>query len=143
MQPRAYVNPAFGFPLGFRGGARHDAAASAIFPRVAGERDDEPGVLGNLPRSRPGRRSDKRGGAAAARAKAKKPATPRKRAATTTARATPKTQAPRTRPQAQRPRPQPAQKSSDPVTQAVELAGKAAALGVRTAVGIMKRLPRP
>ena len=142
--PRAYVNPAFAFALAFCEGALHGAAGTAIFRLVAGERDDDPGVLGNLPRSRPGRRSDKRG---ASSAQAKKSAPPRKRAATNRTTAAAKKQAPRARPQAgaqQRPRPQPAARSSsDPVTQAVELAGKFAAIGVRTAAGIVKRLPRP
>jgi hypothetical protein len=105
---------------------------------VAADRDDEPGVLGNLPRSRPGRRSDKRGGTSAG-ARAKKP--PAKKPAA--ARAKPSTRAkPRTQP---RPRPAPAARKSspDPVGQAVELAGKVAAVGLRTAAGIVKRLPRP
>jgi hypothetical protein len=105
---------------------------------VAADRDDEPGVLGNLPRSRPGRRSDKRGGASTG-ARAKKP--PAKKPAA--ARAKPSTRAkPRTQP---RPRPAPAARKSspDPVGQAVELAGKVAAVGLRTAAGIVKRLPRP
>jgi hypothetical protein len=109
---------------------------------VAADRDDEPGVLGNLPRSRPGRRSDKRGGTSTG-ARAKKP--PAKKPAA--ARAKPSTRAkPRSRPQAQpRPRPAPAARKSspDPVGQAVELAGKVAAVGLRTAAGIVKRLPRP
>jgi hypothetical protein len=113
-----------------------------FFPVVAADRDDEPGVLGNLPRSRPGRRSDKRGGTSAS-TRAKKP--PAKKPAA--ARAKPATHAtPRPRPQAQpRSRPAPAARktSPDPVGQAIELAGKAAALGVRTAAGIVKRLPRP
>jgi hypothetical protein len=105
---------------------------------VAADRDDEPGVLGNLPRSRPGRRSDKRGGTSTG-ARARKP--PAKKPAA--ARAKPSTRAkPRTQP---RPRPAPAARKSspDPVGQAVELAGKVAAVGLRTAAGIVKRLPRP
>jgi hypothetical protein len=108
---------------------------------VAPDRDDEPGVLGNLPRSRPGRRSDKRSGSTA---RAQKSAPPKKRATTTSTSA--RKPASRTRPaQAQRPRPAPARQSGggDPLGQAVELAGKVAALGVRTAAGIVKRLPRP
>jgi hypothetical protein len=105
---------------------------------VAADRDDEPGVLGNLPRSRPGRRSDKRGGTSTS-ARAKKP--PAKKPAA--ARAKPSTRA-KPRPQP-RPRPAPAARKSspDPVGQAVELAGKVAAVGLRTAAGIVKRLPRP
>jgi hypothetical protein len=101
---------------------------------VAADRDDEPGVLSNLPRSRPGRRSDKRGGTSTS-ARAKKP--PAKKPAA--ARAKPSTRA------KPRPRPAPAARKSspDPVGQAVELAGKVAAVGLRTAAGIVKRLPRP
>jgi hypothetical protein len=104
---------------------------------VAPDRDDEPGVLGNLPRSRPGRRSDKR----ATTARAKQTTPPKKR--TTASSGTARKPAPRA--QAQRPRPAPAARkgSTDPVGQAVELAGKVAAIGVRTAAGIVKRLPRP
>jgi hypothetical protein len=109
---------------------------------VAADRDDEPGVLGNLPRSRPGRRSDKRGGTSAG-ARAKKP--PAKKPAA--ARAKPSTRAkPQPRPQPRsRPAPAPAARksSADPVGQAIELAGKVAAVGVRTAAEIVKRLPRP
>ncbi|MEA2346643.1 MAG: hypothetical protein QOG62_430 [Thermoleophilaceae bacterium] len=36
--------------------------------------DEDPGILGNLPRSRPGTRSDKRGGAPTAKPKAAAPA---------------------------------------------------------------------
>jgi hypothetical protein len=125
--------------------ASHRPAPTGIFRLVAGERDDEPGVMGNLPRSRPGRRSAKRGGSST---RAKTPAPPKKRAAATrTSAAAKKKPAPRARPQAQRTRPAPAppaaNKGNDPVGQAVELAGKVAALGVRTAAGIVKRLPRP
>jgi hypothetical protein len=38
--------------------------ARRYFSGVAADKSDEPGVLGNLPRSRPGHRSDKRGGGA-------------------------------------------------------------------------------
>jgi hypothetical protein len=106
---------------------------------VAADRDDEPGVLGNLPRSRPGRRSDKRGGAgarpAAKRATASRSSAGSQRSnrATTTAR---KTAPPRRRPQ-----PSSRSSSSDPISQAVQLAGKVAAVGVKTAAGIIKRLP--
>src|SRR3954470_9213256 len=61
-----------------------DAAVGAIFPAVAPEKSDQPGVLGNLPRSRPGQRSEKRSGSGATAAKttAAKPATSRSDAAT-------------------------------------------------------------
>src|SRR4051812_18598118 len=103
---------------------------------MADDRDDEPGVLGNLPRSRPGHRSDKRGGTSARAKKAPTSrAAPKKRASAprSSARATPR---PRPQPQTQRSAP-------DPIGQAVQVAGKVAAVGVRTAAGILKRLPRP
>jgi hypothetical protein len=123
------------------------------FPAMASDRDEEPGVLGNLPRSRPGRRSDKRGGTGSTRAKksapAAKPASskrttrasaPRKKAAPATPRAAAGTRAQ----PPPRPAPAPArQGGGDPLGQAVQLAGKVAAIGVRTAADIVKRLPRP
>ena len=106
------------------------------------DRNDDPGVLGNLPRSRPGTRSAKR---ASGGAGAKKQPAPKRKTTTAskTARArpakprqSPSPQPRRTPPPRQAP-PQPA----DPVTQAVRLAGKVAETGVKTAVGILKRLP--
>jgi hypothetical protein len=130
--------------LAFFAATTHDAAPTGIFRCVAANRDDEPGVMGNLPRSRPGRRSDKRTGSTT---RAKRATPPKKPATTTRAAATKPT--PRARPQAQRPRPAAATTSrksnggGDPIGQAVELAGRVAAIGVRTAAGIVKRLPRP
>jgi hypothetical protein len=114
-------------------------------------RTPDGGVLGNLPHSRPGRRSEKRDagrpaeatGAAAEKAEAIDSAaakTPRpKRAAR-----------PRT-PAAARPRrtqaPTPEPRSRGPVEEAVHLAGRIAGTGVRVAGGVTKevlrRLPRP
>jgi hypothetical protein len=112
---------------------------------MAADRDDEPGVLGNLPRSRPGRRSDKRGGTSSARAKKSAPAAKPAAAKRTTRTATPKRKPAAPRPRTQsRPTPAPARQSGgDPLGQAVQLAGKVAAIGVRTAADIVKRLPRP
>jgi hypothetical protein len=116
---------------------------------VAADRDDEPGVLGNLPRSRPGQRSAKRAGGSAAKRKAtapksqrtartaRKPAASRRTAAGTGAASTP-----RSRPQAP-PRAPSRQQGGDPLGQAVQLAGKVASVGLRTAAGIVRRLPRP
>jgi hypothetical protein len=123
--------------------ARHPAAATGIFRRVPPDRDDEPGVMSNLPRSRPGRRSDKRGGSTT---RAKKAAPPKKRATAATSSA--KKPAPRARTQPRARTTPPTTRPTgggggDPLGQAVELAGKVAALGVRTAAGIVKRLPRP
>jgi hypothetical protein len=126
---------------------------------VAAEKDD-PGVLGNLPRSRPGRRSDKRasGGAGArkqpaAGGTAKRGGT-QARATATSQRAkrssgtksaarktTPKTTAPKTSTPPRRPtQPRDTGGGGDPLSQAVRLGGKVAETGVKTAVGILKRL---
>lgn len=122
---------------------------------MAADEKDDPGVLGNLPRSRPGRRSDKRAGGASA---SKRPAASR---TSTQARAkpaakksaTPKTTAPkavaepaRARRPEPKPEPEPAPQrresgGGDPLQQAVRLAGKVAETGVKAAVGIIKRLP--
>jgi hypothetical protein len=100
---------------------------------VAADKTDDPGVLGNLPRSRPGRRSDKRGGTTV-KATAKKSSTTVK----STARAKPaarKPPKPAPRPVAEEPR------STDPLTGAVRLAGKVAEAGLKTAGGLLRRLP--
>src|SRR3954447_13006981 len=63
-----------------------DAERAAIFPAVAPEKSDQPGVLGNLPRSRPGQRSEKRTGTTrASAASASKPAAQPRPAAKRTA----------------------------------------------------------
>jgi hypothetical protein len=125
---------------------------------VAADDNDDPGVLGNLPRSRPGHRSAKRSTGAGARKppaqsgakggtraratagtqKAKRPAAAKPAASTSSK---PKTTA-RPRP-AQQPAAQAPQQSGsgDPLSQAVRLAGKVAETGVKTAVGIIRRLP--
>jgi hypothetical protein len=82
--------------------------------------EDEGGVLGNLPRSRPGRRSQKRTGGGAG-----------KRPADTARPATPPQGAP----------------GNDPVGDAVRLATQVPLAGVRVAAGVtrelLRRLPRP
>jgi hypothetical protein len=149
------------------------------FSRVAADKSDEPGVLGNLPRSRPGHRSDKRGGASRGGASA-----PAKTAsASATAKASPSTRAKAARAKTARakagektarsgstarkaagtakppPRPKPPGHSvppplrgpegpppagsTDPLLGAVRLAGKVAEVGLKTAGGLLKRLPRP
>lgn len=148
------------------------------FSRVAADKSDEPGVLGNLPRSRPGHRSDKRGGAsrggASAVAKASSAGSaakgaPSTRAKAARAKASAKSASSRTtarkaggdpKPTA---RPKPPRKppgrsmppplkgpegpppvgSKDPLLDAVRLAGKVAEAGLKTAGGLLKRLPRP
>jgi hypothetical protein len=122
----------------------------ALFFRfVAADRDDEPGVLGNLPRSRPGQRSAKRASGSAAKRKATAPKsqrttrTARKPAASRrTAAGTRSAPTPRSRPQAP-PRAASRPQGGDPLGQAVQLAGKVASVGLRTAAGIVRRLPMP
>ena len=93
---------------------------------------DDPGVLGNLPRSRPGRRSDKRGG--------RKPASPGSAQGKPTAkRPAAKAGGAAARP---RQRTQAEAQSVDPVTEAIRLAGQAAALPFKVAGEVIKRLPR-
>ena len=150
----------------------HDAAPTAIFQSAMADGDnEEPGVLGNLPRSRPGRRSDKRttGGARATKAagaakasgskgskassstgtRAKRPATAasgrKSGARASTARKAPRsTGAPASAAASARQEPpsrrEPAQRSGDPLAQAVHLATKVAETGVKTGVGILRRL---
>jgi hypothetical protein len=120
---------------------------------VAADKSDQPGVLGNLPRSRPGQRSQKRGGTErAVAATGSKPAAPRSGAATQR-----KAAAARKRAEARKPSParrraatstasapaaEPTTRSADPLTTAVHVAGKVAELGLKTAGGIIRRLPR-
>ena len=107
---------------------------------------DDPSVLGNLPRSRPGRRSSKRDGAKAAAAKpgAAKPKPKPKRGAS----AKPRGQARPARAQARSvaKEPPPTQRPAspgDPMTGAIRLAGQVAGVGFKVAGEILKRVPRP
>ena len=110
---------------------------------MGADKTDQPGVLGNLPRSRPGQRSEKR---AAVAAKAAETATARKRARApkraSTARK-PASAAPPRRARAgdERAVPEPAPTPGDPLTIAFRTAGKVAELGLKTAGGILRRLP--
>jgi hypothetical protein len=165
------------------------AAPTAIFQPVADGDSDEPGVLGNLPRSRPGRRSDKRGssgdanrsgGSGSASGSGSRQSGGRSGRTSSSARAAASAQKAKrsdggTRPSAarqsstaragsggsggassrsssggsassradQRPRPASQQGGGDPISDAVQLAGKVAAVPVKIAVGVLKRLPRP
>jgi hypothetical protein len=87
--------------------------------------DEDNGVLGNLPRSRPGTRSQKRDAPAPA------------------ARSQPPRQA-RSRP---KPPPAPAPQAGDPVGDAVRGAARAAGAGLKLANGVtrefLRRLPKP
>jgi hypothetical protein len=117
---------------------------------VAAEKDD-PGVLGNLPRSRPGRRSEKRSSGAGARKQPAAGATSKRgstqaRASATAQRSKPsaatrKATTPRsTTPPRPTTPPRDTGGGGDPLSQAVRLGGKVAETGVKTAVGILKRL---
>jgi hypothetical protein len=109
-----------------------------FFPAVATDKSDQPGVLGNLPRSRPGQRSEKRAASRAAvaataakpagRAPKRKPASGRRKPAS----------AP---PPREQPVPEPAAGSPDPLSAAFHLAGTVAGLGLKAAGGILRRLP--
>jgi hypothetical protein len=109
--------------------------------------DDGGDVLGNLPRSRPGRRSEKRS------AGAKKPAAAKRSSAKPKAPAKPKAAAkprpaakPRARPSTPKPPPAPAH-GGNPVEDAVRAAAKVAETGLRVAGDVtrevLRRLPRP
>jgi hypothetical protein len=106
---------------------------------------DDAGLLGNLPRARPGTRSEKRASGSAP--KAPRTAKPRPKAAR--AKASPKTATPRPGPKVAnpKPRPVPERQPGDPVTEALRAAGRIAEAGARTANGvtreILRRLPRP
>jgi hypothetical protein len=101
---------------------------------------DDGGVLGNLPRSRPGHRSEKRTGKTAAKAAAG-------RSGDEAAAAAAKARAPK------RPEPSPtggepsASRPGDPVGDAVRAVTGIAATGARVAGGVarevLRRLPRP
>ena len=100
---------------------------------------DDPGLLGNLPRSRPGTRSDKR-------ARAPPPTGCRGRRSQARARAKAK---PRPTPKVSNPKPRPAPESQpgDPMSEALKAAARIAGAGARTANDvtreILRRLPRP
>ena len=87
---------------------------------------DDGGVLGNLPRSRPGRRSEKRDAAPSGPKAAQR--------------------APRSAPRRAAPPPEPAGEG-DPVGGALRTVGGLAATGARVANGVargvLRRLPRP
>jgi hypothetical protein len=97
--------------------------------------DDEGGVLGNLPRSRPGRRSQKRDATARAAETAE-------RRSAKAARPSPQAAA-RPKP----PRAEPPAGGGDPVGGAVRLAAGIAQAGLQVAGGltreVLRRLPRP
>jgi hypothetical protein len=130
-----------------------------MFPAMS---PDDPGVMGNLPRSRPKTNATEPAAAskpAAAKTSTSKRATasrPAKRTTSSggTAKArssrssSPRTRARATQKPAEPATPQPQSQgevrgSTDPVTGAVMLAGKVVEGGLKVAGGIIKRLPRP
>jgi hypothetical protein len=102
-----------------------------------GDRDE---VLGNLPRSRPGRRSDKRPSAAAERAAEDA----ERRGAAAARGVSGATGGP---PPGEAAGPAPQGSGGDPVGEALRFAGRAAEAGLQVAGGIsreiLRRLPRP
>jgi hypothetical protein len=104
---------------------------------VAAEKDEEPGVLGNLPRSRPGHRSDKRGGTGGAASTG----APKRQARATTARTARSAPAPGADRERARQPEAGAHRSGDPLSVAVHLAGRVAEAGLKTAGGLLRRLP--
>jgi hypothetical protein len=120
--------------------------------------DDDGGVLGNLPRSRPGQRSDKRTGpiaATAARAERadseaaapSKKAAPRRSTPAGEANDGPKTASRKAPPASQARDAQPTSSDGDLVGDALRTVTGVAATGARVAGGVtrevLRRLPRP
>jgi hypothetical protein len=109
--------------------------------------ENSDGILGNLPRSRPGVRSEKRAGGAAApkpAAAKPKPAAAKPKAAASR----PKPAAAKTRAASAKPSPPPPPpKEPDTVERAVQLVGDVAETGIKIAAkvagGVLRRLPRP
>ena len=128
---------------------------------------DDPGVMGNLPRSRPGRRSEKRAAevkppkraaakktSARAGSKASTRASSKPRAAAKARPAQKKAQAPRQRAQAPRQRAQAPptavteerveeRQGQDPITAALRAGMAVGDAGVKVLAKIVQRLPRP
>jgi hypothetical protein len=115
--------------------------------------ENSDGILGNLPRSRPGVRSEKRaGGPAAPKRSAAKPqpaaAAKPKPAASRAKPAAAKARAASAKPPPPPPRPKaPPPKEPDTVERAVRLVGDVAETGIKVAAkvagGVLRRLPRP
>jgi hypothetical protein len=109
---------------------------------------DDGGVLGNLPRSRPGQRSDKRTGRTAAKAASRAERTDSEAAAPAAGAAKPPKSASREAPPASESRDAPpASHAGDPVGDAIRTVTGVAATGARVAGGVarevIRRLPRP
>ena len=108
--------------------------------------------MGNLPRSRPGRRSDKRasgspGGArqdgGSGSAKRAKPARAPSNAARGTAPGSRSGRAGSSRPAGGGPSGPPPSGGPDPIGDAFRVAGKLAGAGLGIAAGVLRRLPKP
>ena len=110
--------------------------------------------MGNLPRSRPGRRSEKRSGAskgATASGASGSRGGSAKKAGASSAKSGGRQASPRAAgaarregaSQAERPASGQASRAPDPVGDAVRIAAKVAGTGIGIATGILKRLPRP
>jgi hypothetical protein len=118
---------------------------------------DDGGVMGNLPRSRPGTRSAKRtsdsspaAGTRKTQSSARKPAGSGRKPASGAARkpASAAARKPQQRrrtapPRAAEPRPAATPQSSDPFGEVVKLGVKVAGAGLGVAAGVLRRLPRP
>jgi hypothetical protein len=118
--------------------------------------NDDGGVLGRLPRSRPGTRSEKRADVAGPAKPKPRPAAAKPAAAAKpkpAAAAKPKPTRPQPRPERPRPRrpahsPPPAQqRAGDPLTEVLRTGARVAEGGVKLAGGItrglLRRIPRP
>lgn len=96
--------------------------------------EEDSGVLGNLPRSRPGTRSQKRDAPARAARSAEQ-------------RGAQAARPPRQSGGRPKPPPEPAPQAADPVGEAVRSAAKAAGAGLKLANGVtrelLRRLPKP
>jgi hypothetical protein len=113
-----------------------------MVPRVS----DDPGVMGNLPRSRPGRRSEKRAGGAKGPAKSTTskssgPKATSKRSAAKAPRARPSAErAPRTSVREERVE---APQGHDPITAALRVGMTIGDAGLKAVAKLVERLPRP
>jgi hypothetical protein len=148
-----------------RPGKLRDGRVKSIVPGSSGVTsadeiamsEENDGVLGNLPRSRPGVRSDKRasskraGGAGAAAGSPPAPAAKPSNKPRTKAAARPKAAgAPARKPAAKQsapPPPQPSESSADPIGAALKAGETVALTGLkvagRVAAEVLRRLPRP
>jgi hypothetical protein len=107
--------------------------------------DDGDGILGNLPRSRPGVRSEKRASTKRAAPKQGAAVKPKPAAKPRTTAKKPRPAAPAAPPRPSAPAPPPS--SGDPIGVAVKAAGQVAETGLKVAArvagGVLRRLPRP